>query len=57
MCILPNEASVIRLVGAVLGEIHDERCAGNGRYLSEGSIAALCAERDTGSIAELNPGD
>jgi putative transposase len=55
--IFPNEASVIRLVGAVLADTHDEWQAGDRRYLSEGSMAKLYPERDTASVAELNPGD
>jgi putative transposase len=55
--IFPNEASVIRLVGAVLADVHDEWQAGDRRYLSEGSMALLYPERDTHPIVELTPGD
>ena len=39
--IFPNEASVLRLAGSVLLEIHDEWAVTDRRYLSEGSMAKL----------------
>ena len=55
--IFPNEASVIRLVGAVLADMHDEWQAGDRRYLSDTSMAELYPQRDTEPVAELNTGD
>jgi putative transposase len=55
--IFPNQASVIRLVGAGLADVHDEWQAGDRRYLSEASMALLYPERDTQPVAEITPGD
>jgi len=54
--IFPNEASAVRLAGAVLLDMHDEWQAAERRYFSESSMAKLNAERDNspGSLAELS---
>jgi putative transposase len=41
--VFPNPASLLRLAGAVLGEIHDEWQVSDRRYLSEASMAELLA--------------
>ncbi len=55
--IFPNEASVIRLVGAVLNDLHDEWQVSDRRYLSEGSMANLNPTTDTGVVAAIGVGD
>ncbi len=55
--IFPNAAAVIRLVGAVLIDMHDEWIAGDRRYLSEESMALLNTARDTGVHAAIERGE
>jgi putative transposase len=55
--IFPNAAAVIRLVGAVLTDTHDEWIAGDRRYLSEQSMALLIPTTDTGNHAAIDSGE
>ena len=55
--IFPNEASAIRLVGAILADLHDEWQATDRRYLSEDSMSLLHPQRDNLTTAELTPGN
>ena len=48
---------MIRLVGAILIDMHDEWVAGDRRYLSEGSMAKLHQTGDTDAIAAIDSGE
>jgi putative transposase len=55
--IFPNTAAVVRLVGAILIDMHDEWIAGDRRYLSEGSMAKLYDLSDNGDTAAIDSGE
>lgn len=53
--VFPNDASVERLITAVVLEAHDERAVASRRYLSEESMAQIDALTDPGPPDEQGP--
>jgi putative transposase len=53
--IFPNDAAILRLVGAVLIETHDEWQITERRYFSEGSMASIYAEPERSQIPDERP--
>jgi len=53
--IFPDEAAILRLVGAVLIEAHDEWAVAERRYLSEGSMASILSAGEPAGLASANP--
>lgn len=52
--IFPDDASVIRLAGAVLVDQHDEWQATERRYLSEGSMALIDQPQEVTTSPNIN---
>ena len=53
--IFPDQAAILRLVGAVLIEAHDEWAIAERRYLSEGSMASIFAAGEPAGLASDTP--
>jgi putative transposase len=51
--IFPDDASIVRLVGAVLLDVHDEWQVGDRRYFSEESMKTINANDHQETLAEL----
>jgi putative transposase len=55
--IFPNEPAVIRIVGAILADMHDEWQVRDRRYPSEGFMAQLKPTSNNETVAAISAGD